>query len=192
MSTVNSNIVIDATRAMAIINSRKNITREHIGEQLVRQVQGKGTYQSAAEQEARNPGRSQYFPQYIYNLKANSTEAMGRAENKAIIKAAMEAEAAGNTAEASKLFNDYLNAIQVSFTMIDRPGVRKLEDGNLVTLIVQEAETKAGHKALVATDVKYKAPLAEGAQTKFSITDLLGEVAAPAEALADAKVVTTP
>jgi cold shock CspA family protein len=190
MSTVN-NITIDATRAMAIINSRLPISRQHINQQVVLQVQGSGTYQSATEQEARTPGRSQYFDQYIHNLKANSTEAMGRAENKAILKAAMEAEAAGNSGEASKLFNDYLNAIQVSFSVISRSGVRKLEDGDMVTCVVEEADTKAGHKALVVSNVRYKAPAAVE-KVKFSITDLLGEVAAPAEALADTKVVTTP
>lgn len=189
MSTVNNNITIDATRAIAIINSRLPISRQHVNQQVVLQVQGSGTYQSAADQEARTPGRSQYFDQYIHNLKANSTEAMSRAENKATLKAAMEAEAVGNATEAGNLFNAYLNAIQVSFSVITRSGVRKLEDGDMVTCVVEEATTKSGHKALVVSNIRYKAPAAVE-KMKFSITDLLGEVAAPVDAIADSKVIS--
>jgi len=188
MSTTN-NIVIDATRAVAIINSRLPINRTHINCQVQLQVQGNGTYQSAAEQAVRTPGRSQYFDQYIYNLKANSTEAMGRKENKELLKKAMEAEAAGNTDEAGKLFNDYLNAVQVSFSLITRPGVRKLEDGDMVTCVVEEVDTKAGHKALAVNNIRYKAPVAVE-KMKFNITDLLGEVAAPSTAVTAENVVT--
>ena len=173
---------IDAARTIAIINSRLPISRTHVGQQVMLSIQGAGTFQSAQQQEAKTPGQKAYFDKYIYNLKANSTEAMSRPENKAILKEGMVAEANGDTATADAKFNEYLNTIQVSFNAIAREGVRKFEDGDMVTAVVEEADTKTGHKAIVVNNVRYKAP-AQVEKVKFSLTDLLGEeapVATPA------------
>lgn len=181
--------LIDAQRTIAIINSRLPISRTHVGSQVSLQVQGAGTFQSASEQEERTPGQKAYFDKYIHNLKANSTEAMSRKENKALLNSAMKAEAEGNVEEADKLFNQYLNAIQVSFNVIAQEGRRKFEDGDMVTAIIAEVETKAGHKALTVENVRYKAPVVIEKQ-KFSITDLLGEEAPEEAVVADEKVVS--
>jgi hypothetical protein len=173
---MSTRINIDAARAIAIINSRTPLSRTHVGQQVLLTVQGAGTFQSATQQEAKTPGQKAYFDKYIHNLKANSTEAMSRPENKAIFAAAMKAEAAGNVDEASELFNEYLNNVQVSFNAIARPGVRKFEDGDMCTALVEEADTKSGNRAIVVNQVKYKAPTTVE-KVKFSITDLLGEEA---------------
>lgn len=186
---MSTRIIIDAARAIAIINSRTALSRTHVGQQVLLTVQGAGTFQTAAQQEAKTPGQKAYFDKYIHNLKANSTEAMSRQENKAILAAAMKAEAAGNVEEAGDLFNEYLNNVQVSFNAIARAGVRKFEDGDMCTALVEEADTKSGNKAIVVNQVKYKAPTTVE-RVKFSITDLLGEEA-PTPAVENAAVVTS-
>lgn len=180
---------IDAARAIAIFNSRKPVSRIHVGETSTFNIQGAGTFQSAAQQEAKTPGQKAYFDKYIFNLKANSTEAATRPEVKAILKAAMVAEAAGNVGEASDLFNEWLNAVQISFNMISRPGVRKFEDGDMVTALIETAKTRDGHEAIVVNNVKYKAPMVIE-NKKFSITDLLGEEAPVAEAVSNVAVIS--
>lgn len=164
---------IDATRAVGILNSRTPVSMDHAGNQVSLFIQGKGTFQSAAQQEAATPGQKQYFDKYIYNLKANSTEAMSRPEVKAIFAEAMKAETAGDTEKADELFNEYLNGVQISFNVIANAGVRRFEDGNQVTAIVGTASTKAGHTAVVVSNVKYKAPLVIESR-KFTIEELMG------------------
>lgn len=175
MSTINSSL-FDAKRTIGTINARKTINRTLLGQQVVLTIQGAGTFQSATEQEARTPGQKQYFDKYIHNLKANSAEAMSRPETKAILAEAMKAEAAGDVEKADELFRQYLNTVQVSFNVIAATGRRKFEDGDMVTAVIEEAETKDGHKALVVNDVRYKAPVSVD-KVKFDITDLLGEPA---------------
>ena len=175
MSTPNSNL-FDAKRTIGTINARQTLTRAHIGQQVMLTIQGAGTFQSASEQEARTPGQKQYFDKYIHNLKANSGEAMSRPTTKSILAEAMKAEAAGDVEKADELFRQYLNTVQVSFNVIAATGRRKFEDGDMVTAVIEEAETKDGNKAIVVNNVRYKAP-ATVDKVKFSLTDLLGEPA---------------
>lgn len=165
---------IDAKQAIGIINSRIPIGRESVGQQIVAQVQGNATFVSALDQQVKNPGQAAYFDKNIYNLKANSKEAMGRAENKQLLKEGMVAESTGNVELATEKFNAYLNAIQVSFNQIAQPGRRVLQDGDMVTCVVGESDTKAGHKAITVDNIRYKAPVSID-KVKFSLLDLLGE-----------------
>lgn len=180
MSTTNQRLNLDAKTAMAILNGRKTITRADVGHQVMAVIQGSGTYLIAEEQrendlKAGKQPAKQYFDKYIYNLKANSAEAISRKETKALFTAAVKAESAGDVEEANKLFNQWLNAVQVSFNVIaDR--ARKLESGDAVTCFVGEADTASGHKALVVNDVRYKAP-AELQKVVFDLTDLMAEEA---------------
>lgn len=168
--------VLDSKRAIAILNSRKTLTPAHVGQQVLLTIQGNGTYQTAEQQQARDvtdnkPAAKGYFNKWIFNVKANSSEAISRAENKALFTAAMKAESLGNMDEASKLFNEWLNNTQVSFNSIDN-GRRKLSNGDAITAFVETAETKLGHMAITLNQVQYKAPEAVAA-VKFDISDLM-------------------
>lgn len=182
--------IIDYKQAESFLNSRIPLSSSHVGQQVVLQIQGSGTFQSAAEQEAKTPGQKAYFDKYIHNLKANSLEAMSRPENRLILAAALKAETEGLVDEASALYNEYLNAVQISFNVIAGRG-RKFENGDQVKAIVGIADTKSGHKAIVVNDVRYMAPVLVE-KIKYSLTDLLGDVApAPAATVtADDKVVS--
>ena len=169
-------LALDSKRAIAILNSRKTLTPAHVGQQVLLTIQGNGTYQTAEQQQARDvaagkPAAANYFPKWIHNVKANSSEAISRAENKALFTEAMKAESVGNMDEASKLFNEWLNNTQVSFNSIDN-GRRKLQNGDAITAFVETAETKLGHMAITLNQVQYKAPEAVAA-VKFDISDLM-------------------
>lgn len=142
-------------------------------------IQGNGTFVSAAQQEIDNPGQKAYFDKYIYNLKANSLEAAHRKENRQLLAAAIVAEGKGETEKADELYNQWLNACQISFNQIADRG-RKLQDGDMVTAIIGLADTKAGHKAVVVNDVRYKAPVSVE-KVKFDITDLFSDEDMPEE-----------
>ena len=165
---------IDATRCNSILNSRLPITKSIIGQQVILSVQGSPSFLSAKEQELKTPGQKQYFDKYIVNAKANSSEAMSRRENKMVLSAALNQEAAGNTDAAHGLFSDYLNHVQVSFNVIVRAGNHQFADGEMFTATVVEVDTKAGYRALSLDSVKYKAPVSIE-KVKFSIVDLIGE-----------------
>lgn len=177
MSTVTTARIIDKVAMTQILNSRKTITKANVNEQVRAFIQGAGTFQSADEQRAADvkagkPEAKQYFDKYIYNLKVNSQEAVSRRENKMLLMLAWSEESAGNKELASEIYNRYLNAVQVSFNIIARPGQRKLEDGDEVTCVIEEAVTKEGHIALVVNNVKYKAPVAL-AKITYGETDLV-------------------
>lgn len=178
-------LVLDSKRAIAILNSRKTLTPAHVGQQVLLTIQGNGTYQTVDQQKERDaaagkPAAANYFPKWIHNVKANSSEAISRAENKALFTEALKAESAGDSAKASELFNSWLNATQVSFNAIDN-GRRKLQNGDAITAFVETAETKLGHMAITLNQVQYKAPEAVAA-VKFDISDLMAPVAEAATA----------
>lgn len=54
----------------------------------------------------------------IYNVAANSHVAMLNPRNREILAAAIKAESDADMVEATKLFNQYLNSIQVSFNVL--------------------------------------------------------------------------
>jgi hypothetical protein len=179
MNTATPSRIIDRTAMKQILNSRQSVTRADVGKQVTAFIQGSGTFQSATEQEAADkaagrPAAKQYFDKYIYNLKANSQEAVTRQENKKLCALAWAEESEGNMEAASEINNRYLNAVQISFNVIARAGVKKLEDGDQVTAVIEEAITKDGNTALVVNQVKYKAP-ATLAKIAYAETDLVDD-----------------
>lgn len=168
------------TSFKGILNSRKTLNMSHVGEQVLLTIQGAGSYQSAADQaeadlKAGKPAAKAYFDKRIHNVKANSQEAMGRSELRMLLSEAIAEEKAGNLEKASEMYNMYLNSVQVSFNVIaDRS--HKFQDGEAITAFVGTAETKAGHRAIVINDVRYKAPTTVET-VKFDISDLTDEPA---------------
>lgn len=174
MSTTTNRRKLDSKAFLAILNSRKTIKVSHAGQQVLLSVQGEGQFlpkghkYSVAGEERENE-----FDRTIYNLKANSAISMQSAENRELLKKAMQAESAAEVDDADELFNEYLNAIQVSFSVIE-PSPRKFASGDQVTAVIAEVETKAGNKQLVVNDVRYKAPTQVEA-TKFEVSDLMAD-----------------
>ena len=146
--------LIDSKRAIEILNRRATLTIGQAGQQVLLSVQGKGTFMPAAESKV-----EKQFDEYLYNTRANDSLAISRKENKALFTSAMKAEAAGNVEEADKLFNKWLNAVQVTFNQGVERGHR-FSDGDSITAMVAEHTSKAGNRSLVLRNVRYKAPVA--------------------------------
>lgn len=171
--------LIDTKGFMAILNKRKTLKTTHIGAQVVLTVQGTGQFLPKGYQYAGPTGaRENMFDRTIYNLQANSQLSMLRPETKKILNEAIKAESAGDMETATDLFNEYLNAIQVSFSVIE-PSNRKFNSGDMVTAVVADVLAASGERQLVVNDVRYKAPLNVEA-TAFELSDLLFEEEVPA------------
>lgn len=170
--------LIDNAGFLAILNKRKTLKLDHVGQQITLSVQGTPQFLAKGFAYTGPKGATEnQYDRYIVNVAANSALSMQRAENKAILMEAMKAESAGDMEAATDLYNDFLNAIQVSFSVIVNPGreARKFESGDMVKATVDLVDTAAGTKQIVINDVRYKAPLNIEA-TKFSVTDLLGDL----------------
>jgi hypothetical protein len=173
--------IMDYDRFMAIFNSRKPITTDLVaGGKVILSVQGEGTFFP------KNDAKNSPFDKYIYNLKANSMLSVARAENKQLLKKALVAHNEGHAEEASALFNEYLNAVQISFNVpADR--AQRFANGDDVKCDIELVETKDGQKQLVVRSVSKEAPKKIAAR-KFDITDLIDDEPAEGEILNTEKV----
>lgn len=123
MSTNSNSFLLTAATVQNIIASRAIVKQQQaqMGETVRFHIQGNGftlpvTDKSGAQVLDRQTGQPLF--KTIYGVKANSHIAMMNPLNRAIITQAMKAETAGNEEEAHTLFNQYLNKIQVSFSVV--------------------------------------------------------------------------
>lgn len=169
--------IIDSKAFTNILNRRVLIATTDVGSQLVLTVQGDGQLLPQGYEYTGRAGKTEnMFDRRIYNVQASSALSMARKENRRILAEALKAKAAGDTELATDKFNAYLNAIQVSFSVIINPGVaeRRFANGDQIKGTVALVDTKAGEKQLVLESVSLK-PAVVKERTKFAISDLLGE-----------------
>lgn len=167
--------LIDTAGFFAILNKRITLKLSDEGTQTILSVQGTGQYLPKGFQYQGPGGATEnQFDRWIYNLAANSSLSMQRPENKAILAEALKAESLGDMETATDLFNEFLNAIQISFSVIVNPGgnPRRFESGDRVKAVVAKVTNAAGVDQIVVNDVRYHAPTAIVA-TKFELSDLL-------------------
>lgn len=192
MST-NSNAVRTKEQVAKIIAKRRMVTINDVGSTLILNVQGNGNLVTVKDK-AGNPVlgyNGQPLTKWIYNLKCNSMVAIANKRNQDILKAGIIAEQAGDEDKAIEFYRDYLNKTQVSFSYI---GSRALfVDGHDVKGTVSLIETENGQ--LLTLDEVKAVPIAKASMTPaFSLSDLLGDVDAPAaeDVFADPTAVTAP
>jgi hypothetical protein len=122
-------------RFNAIMNSRYDIGLQHAGQLIRLKVSG-------------NPQLGWYDPKLdlikdIYSLNANKLTVVDSpwfAENHA---KAIALEAAGNTAEADALFNELLNKTQLTFSQINRDGMKPTFGSNqFVDCMIEVADVQ--------------------------------------------------
>jgi hypothetical protein len=167
--------VVDTALFMAILNKRITLKPANAGEQHTLTIQGNPQFLTAGYQYPDPSGTGMLenkFSRTIYNVRANSALKMADKANRALLSEAIKAESAGDMVTATELFNDYLNAVQLSFSVIERPGALKLSKGNQVIATVDVIDTKAGARAIVLNDVSLK-PAIVAAPTKFDLSDLI-------------------
>lgn len=164
--------LIDATGYLNIRNKRVTITDLHVGQQVQLQVQGNGTFLPKGFS---LPSGENQFDKTIYNLRASSARKLADPELKKVLLAAMKAEAAGDTQKAHDLFNEHLNGIQLSFSVIETGNTRKFQSGDMVKGVISLAENKNGVSNIVINDVSFVAPVVVAAK-KYDMDALLAEM----------------
>lgn len=122
MSTTNS-FQLTAQTVQNIIASRSivKLQQAQMGDTVRFHIQGNGfTLPVTDKTGAQVLDRQTQQPLFktIYGVKANSHVAMMNPLNREILTNAMKAETAGNVEEAHTLYNQYLNKIQVSFSVV--------------------------------------------------------------------------
>lgn len=160
-----------------IIAKRKRIEAKHAGEPVDVFIQSNGTTIAVLDK-AGAPvmsGNGLPLTKTIYNVAANSTVAMMNPRNREILATAHAAEQQGDDETAHNAYNDYLNKIQVSFSVMHNPGavVTPFTKNQLITGVVQLITTENGQLiTLEKPSVKASVKLADTA--KLSLNALLG------------------
>lgn len=119
----------------------------------------------------------------IYNTRVNSHVAMLNERNREILKGAVAAEQDGDMETAHAAFNDYLNKIQVSFSVILNPGQKNkvFSNGDLVKGRVELITTENGQLLTLENNSVTLVPIQEAnATAAFTLDDLMGITATPA------------
>lgn len=170
---------LDAKAVQNIIAKRRIIRMTDADSILKFEIQGNGNIipvtDKSGAQVYSNTDSNLPLTKSIYNIKANSHVAMLNPRNREILKAAMTAETAGDKDEAHDLFNQYLNKIQVSFSVILNPGRNTVQfyTGQQVQGRVQLVTTENGQLLTLESVVAVR--IEEAAKTPtFSLTDLMG------------------
>jgi hypothetical protein len=202
MSNTNS-FLLTAQTVQNIIASRSIVKQSQAQqgmEQTVRfHIQGNGftipvTDKSGAQVMDRQTNQPLF--KVIYGCKVNSHVAMLNPINRAILTEAIKAETDGDTEKAHNLFNQYLNKIQVSFSVIlNHNRVNPtFTDKQLVEAECQLIVTENG-SLLTFQNVRPVAVAKLGKTPEFSLSDLMSisnegpkaeDVFAPIEGVTDA------
>lgn len=177
MSTTNSNrLQLTAQIAQNMIASRAIVRITDVGATKRFHIRGNGNIIAVMTKDMKpvigSDGQS--LNKVIYNIKANSHVAMLNTRNRAILTEAMKAETAGDVELAHEKFNDYLNKIQVSFSVILNPGRRNVSfyDGQLVEGEIELVTTDNG-QLLTITNPRAVAIEKLSSTPAFSLADLM-------------------
>lgn len=172
--------LLDAKAVKAIIANRGRATATQDGETVKFHIQGTGNLIPVTTREGAQvmAAGSDNIPltKTIYGVKANSFVAMLNPNNQKLLQEAFKAETAGEVEEAHKLFNQYLNKIQVSFSVIHNPGRKTVQfyDKQLVEGELKVITTENG--SLITMENVRAVAVAKLAQTgtNFELADLMG------------------
>lgn len=169
--------LINSTAARNIIAKRKIFRTSDVNELLKFEIQGKGNTIAVTKQDKSVVLDAQGNPlmKTIYNTKVNSHVAMLNPRNQEILKGAMQFESDGDDEAAHRAFNDYLNKIQVSFSVIINPGQKTtvFSNGDLVKGRVTLVTTENGQLLTVENVTAVR--IEEAANTQvFTLEDLIG------------------
>lgn len=171
---------LDSKGAIAIINKRKTLTPALVGEHITLAIQGNGQFLSKGHRYlVGGAERENAFDRTIYNLQASSSLLM--LANKPLFTQALKAESAGDVDKASDLFYEYLNATQLSFSIISNGRNQPMSAGDHITCDVSLVTSTSGVSSLQVNNPRYKAPIVV-APTKFDVSDLIELEPAPAQA----------
>lgn len=177
--TSNSSLQLTAQIAQNMIASRSIVRLTDVGETKRFHIRGNGNVIPVLTKDGAQVMASGTdnvpLMKTIYNVKANSHVAMLNSRNQEILRAAMTAEKEGDDAAAHNAFNQYLNKIQVSFSVILNPG-RKAQtfyDGQLVEGEIELVTTENGQLLTISNPRPVKIEKL-AATPAFTLADLMG------------------
>lgn len=170
---------LDCKAAQKILGSRAMVTLKdaQLGKTVQFNIQGNGNTIPMLNKDGVHVVDSNGLPLYktIYGVKANSQIAMMNPLNKDLFRQALAAETAGDMDEAHKLYNKYLNKVQVSFNIVlnhgrNNPTFRdkQLVEGE-IDLITTENGQLVSMKNVIAAQVDKL-----GKTPVFSLEELMG------------------
>lgn len=163
-----------------IMNQRLLVPNSKIGKRIRFMIQGNGVKIDVTRRNGEFvistiPGyEGTVLQKMIFNVKANSEMGMKNPPAVAALKAAFEAEKAGNAEEASQRFNEYLNRSQITFgILLPSPLADQLANGVEIAATVQLVETENGRLiTLDPSTIAVQEPEVVG-KTVFSFEDIL-------------------
>jgi len=177
MSTQTSSFKLDAKATQKIIAKRRIFRAADAGTIFKFDIQGNGTTIPVLNKDKAQVNDAAGLPLYktIYNTNVNSHVAMLNPRNQAILREAMVAETAGNMELAHEKFNEYLNAVQVSFSVILNNGRTNpvFSKGDLVKGKVQLITTDNGQLLTVENVTAVRIEEASSTMS-FNLSDLMG------------------
>jgi hypothetical protein len=145
----NTQRAMTSASVKAIMQKRITIPAEAVGENVKLRIQGNGnvidvkTKEGEVVESITEPGT--VLQKKLFNFKANSGVALQNARNRQLIIDGIKAEKAGETEKASELFNDYLNATQLSVGILLPSRVAdQLRDGVLISADITRIDTDNG------------------------------------------------
>jgi hypothetical protein len=147
-----------------IMRKRTLVPETLVGKKVVLTIRGNGTTVDVKDKEG-NYVQSvvqagTVFQKVIFNTESNSGIAMASARNKQILQEALAAERLGNADEASDLFQDFLNAVQLSFSVPTTSSlIGKLSDRIDISARVIKVTTENGSLLTIdPTSIAIKEP----------------------------------
>lgn len=149
MATNKQRQSIDSKRAMAFFNSRGLVKVAHVGKRFKFFVSTNGNIIDVTDKEGNMVreinNADVVLRKKIFNIKANSEAAVLAAPNAQLRRDALAAEKAGDAEKASELFNQFLNKVQFSFSVLSTSKLfDTLTGGMEITAEVQEVVTDNG------------------------------------------------
>jgi hypothetical protein len=142
---MSSQTTFDKLRFESFMKSRKTINDSHVGQLIQAKVVGNGNIVTVKGKDGKPVMGSDGQPlqKRIYNLNLNSAIAMANTRTREKALAANKAFAAGNKQEASDIFSDILNDLQVSFDVWANSS-QNFMNGQIVQGVVEKVTTKKG------------------------------------------------
>ena len=180
MSTNSSNkLQLTAEIARNMIASRAIVRLTDVDQTRRFHIRGNGNIIAVVDKDKKpvlDKVTGQPLTKVIYGIKANSHIAMLNTRNQEILRTAVAAEKEQDDETAHNAFNDYLNKIQVSFSVILNPGRKQpsFMDGQLVEGEVALINTENGQLITMNNVRAVAVEKLSATGDKFTLNDLMG------------------
>lgn len=117
------------------------------GKQVKAEIQGTPQFIAAGTEQSN--GRVNQFDRMIYNLMLTDGIKLAKRDTKKIFTDAVKAESAGDVEKAHELYNAWLNASQLTFSVIDNATTKRFAKGDVVKVFIGTAPSSINPSEVV-------------------------------------------